>query len=149
MIFGTKRTLEKFNNVRLTFNNNIIERDDEFKYLGLKLDSNLSWITHIDYLCKNVSKRAGIIRHVKRFLPHQTTVMLSNALVIPHFDYGCTVWSNFSSELQNIVQVLHDNLARIIFSADIRTPVNDMMDALQWVKLEKRWHEQFLLFSNA
>ena len=95
MIFGTKRILDKFTNVRLTFNNNIIERVDEFKYLGVKLDSNLSWITHIDYLCKNVSKRIGIIKRVKHFLPHQTTVMLSNALVIPHFDYGCTVWSNF------------------------------------------------------
>ena len=145
MNFGTKRILDKFTNVRLTFNNNIIERVDEFKYLGVKLDSNLSWITHIDYLCKNVSKRIGIIKRVKHFLPHQTTVMLSNALVIPHFDYGCTVWSNFSSELQNKVQVLHNNLARIILSADIRTPVNDMMDALQWVKLEKRWHEQLLL----
>ena len=73
------------------------------------------------------------------------TVMLSNALVIPRFDYGCTVWSSCSSELQNKVQILHNNLARIILSADIRTPVNDMMDALQWVKLEKRWHEQPLL----
>ena len=54
MIFGTKTTLEKINNVRLTFNNNIIERIDEFKYLSVKWDSNLSWITHIDYLCKNV-----------------------------------------------------------------------------------------------
>ena len=62
-----------------------------------------------------------------------------------HFDYGCTVWSNFSSELQSKVQVLHNNLARIILSADIRTPVNDMMNALQWVKLEKRWHEQLFI----
>ena len=118
MILGTKRTLEKFTNVRLTFNNNIIERVNEFK----KLDSNLSWTTHIDYVCKNISKRTGIFKRMKHFLPHQTTVMLSNALVIP---YGCTVWSNFSSELQNKVQVLHNNLARIILSADIRTPVND------------------------
>ena len=55
MVVGTKRTLEKFTNVRLIFNNYIIERVDEFKYLGVKLDSNLSWKTHIDYLCKNVS----------------------------------------------------------------------------------------------
>ena len=51
----------------------------------------------------------------------------------------------FSSELQNKVQVLHNNLPRVILSADIRTPVNDMMEALQWVKLEKRWNEQHLL----
>ena len=42
MIFGTNRTLDKFHDVQLTFNNNIIERVDEFKYLGAKLDSNLS-----------------------------------------------------------------------------------------------------------
>ena len=70
---------------------------------------------------KELGPGTGIIKRVKHFLPHQTTVMLSNALVIPHFDYGCTVWSNFSSELQNKVQVLHNNLARIILSADIRT----------------------------
>ena len=38
---------------------NIIERVDEFKYLGVKLDSNLSWITHIDYLCKMFLKELG------------------------------------------------------------------------------------------
>ena len=57
MICGTKRTLEEFHDVKLTFNGSVIERVDEFKYLGVKLDSSLSWSAHIDYLCKNVSKR--------------------------------------------------------------------------------------------
>ena len=71
--------------------------------------------------------------------------MLSNALGIPHFDYGSTVWSNFSAESHNKLQVLHNNLARIILSADIRTPTNDMMDILKWVKLDKRWHNHLTL----
>ena len=145
MICGTKRTLEKFHDVKLTFNGSIIERVDEFKYLGVKLDSSLSWSAHIDYLCKNVSKRTGIIKRVKNFLPHQTTVMLSNALVIPHFDYGSSVWSNFSTEFHNKLQVLHNNLARIILKADARTPINDMMNSLQWDKLDQRWHKQLLV----
>ena len=148
MIFGTNRTLDKFHDVQLTFNDNIIERVDEFKYLGVKLDSNLSWSAHIDYMCKNVSKRTGIIKRMKYFLPRQTIVMLSNALVFPHFDYGGSVWSNFSTEFHNKLQVLHNNLARIILSADIRTQINEMMDALEWVKLDKRWHDQLLLFLN-
>ena len=44
--------------------------------LVVKLDSNLSWKTHVDYLCKNVSKRTAIIKRVKHFLPHQITIML-------------------------------------------------------------------------
>ena len=47
IVVGTKRILEKFTNVRLTFNNNIIERVDKFKYLGVKLDSNFSSVHFI------------------------------------------------------------------------------------------------------
>ena len=43
------------------------------------------------------------------------------------------------------MQVHHNNLARIILSADIRTPTDEMMNALQWDKLDKRWHNQLLL----
>ena len=149
MIFGTNRMLQKFHNVQLIYNNHQIERVDEFKYLGVKLDSQLSWSAHVDYMSKNVSKRTGIIKRMKHFLPRQTVVMLSNALVIPHFDYGSTVWSNTSAESLNKLQVLHNNfkLARIILSADIRTSVNEMMDELHWVKLEKRWHVHLLLLA--
>ena len=62
-------------------------------------------------MCKNVSKRTGIIKRMKYFLPLQTIIMLSKALVIPHFDYGCTVWSNFNVDSHKRVQVLHNNLA--------------------------------------
>jgi hypothetical protein len=113
--------------------------------LGVTFDSNLSWSAHVDYLCKNISKRIGIIRRVKYFLPFQTVVMLSNALVLPHFDYGSTVWTNFSAELHNKLQVLHNNLARTILSADIRTPICELMDKLQWVKLDGRWNNQLML----
>ena len=60
MIFGTNRMLRKFHNVQLIYNNHQIERVDEFKYLGVKLDCQLSWSAHVDYLSKNVSKRTGI-----------------------------------------------------------------------------------------
>ena len=68
---------------------------------------------------------------MKYILPHQSIVMLSDALVIPHFDYGSTMWSNFSTELYNKLQVLHNNFARIMLSADIRPPMNELMDALE------------------
>ena len=145
MIFGSNVMLERFQDMQLMYGNNIIERVDEFKYLGVKFDSNLSWSAHVDYLCKNISKRIGIIRRVKHFLPLETIVLLSNALVLQQFDYGSTVWSNFSSEFHSKLQVLHNNLARTILSADIRTPISDLMGALKWIKLDGRWYNQLLL----
>ena len=145
MIFGTNKMLEKFNDIHLTYNNCEIEKVDEFKYLGVKFDSKLSWSAHVDNVSKTISKRTGIIRRIKYFLPYETTVMLSNALVIPHFDYGSMVWSNFNVECHKRLQVLHNNLARTILSADIRTPSNDLMNTLQWAKLDQRWHNTLLI----
>ena len=71
--------------------------------------------------------------------------MLANALVFPHFDYCSSVWSNFKLEYSNCLQVLQNKLARVLLSADIRTPINDMMSTLNWVKLDKRWQNQLLL----
>lgn len=145
MVFGTSNMLEKFDDVNVMYNGNVMEKVQEFKYLGIKFDSKLSWSAHTEYLCTQVSKRIGVIRRIKYFLPHQTVVLLSNSLVMPHFDYGCIVWSNFNLELHKRLQVLHNQLARTILSADIRTSINDLMNSLNWVKLHDRWENHLLL----
>ena len=64
MVFGTQKMLEKFNDIHLAYHNSDIERVDEFKYLGVKFDSKLSWSAHVDYVSKTISKRTGIIRRI-------------------------------------------------------------------------------------
>ena len=66
-------------------------------YLGIKFDSNMSWSSHINYLSGNVSKRIGVVTRIKYFLPQETLIALGNALVIPHFEYASSVWSNRSA----------------------------------------------------
>ena len=66
-------------------------------------------------------------------------------LVFPHFDYCSVVWTNFNMEHLQSLQVLQNKLARVLLSADIRTPIDDMMSSLNWPKLDKRWQNQLLL----
>ena len=65
-----------------------------------------------------VSKKIGAVKRINYFLPQETLVMLSNALVIAHFDYISSVWSNCSATDQLHLQVLHIRLARTILLAD-------------------------------
>jgi len=144
MVFGSNHTLDHYKNITLTFDDNLIERVDVFKYLGIKFDSNMSWSPHVDYLSGNISKKIGVVKRVKYFLPQKTLIMLSNALVIPHFDYACSVWSNCSVTNQSHLQVLHNRLARTILSADIKTPIDDMLSSLNWIRLCDRWSNHML-----
>ena len=89
--------------------------------------------------------RIGIIRRVKFYLPNDTLLMLAKALVMPHFDYCSPVWTNCNITLLNSLQIHHNRLARILLSADIRTCIDDMMNSLNWVRLNKRWENQLLV----
>ncbi len=147
MVFGTSHILDQFSDITVTFNDKVIEKVDVFKYLGIKFDSNMSWSSQIDYLSGNVSKRIGVVKRVKYFLPQKTLVMLSNALVIPYFDYASSVWSNCSATNKSHLQVLHNRLARTILSADIRTPIDIMLDSLNWIRLSERWNNHMLILT--
>ena len=145
MIFGTNNALRNFDDISLNYGNDIIERVYKFKYLGVIFDPTLAWNEHVDYISSVVSKRIGVIRRVKFYLPPATLSLLANSLVFPHFDYCSPVWTNCISEISNSLQILQNKLARVLLSADIRTPISDMMSILCWDKLHERWNKQLLV----
>ena len=147
MLFGTTKNLDKFKDVSLKYSNNAIERVDSFKYLGVIFDSHMTWLQHVDHISSNVSKRCGIVRRIKYCLPVCTLKMLAEAMIIPHFDYCSPVWSNCNKDLRAKMQIQHNKVARILLSADIRTPVDDLMNSLKWLRLSDRWSNQMLFIT--
>ena len=68
-------------------------------------------------------------------------------LVISYVDYPCIVWSNHNADQSHKgVQILYNNFSKIILSADYRTLTIDMMETLNWVKFDRRWHNHLVLF---
>ena len=145
MIFGTNNILRNFENISLTYATDLIDRVDSYKYLGVLFDPCLTWCNHVNSISSNISKRIGLIRRIKFFLPISTLIKLANALVMPHFDYCSSVWSNCNVQYSNNLQILQNRLARVLVSADIRTRIIDLMNALNWNKLDQRWKLQLLL----
>ena len=61
------------------------------------------------------------------------------------FAISLTVWSNFTANHHNHLQILQNKLARVLLHADIRTPIDKMMEDLNWDKLDCRWNHQLLV----
>ena len=74
MLFGTNKCLDKFSNISITYNNDLIERVDNFKYLGVIFDSQMTWLSHINHVTSKVSKRCGVLNRLKYYLPNCTTL---------------------------------------------------------------------------
>lgn len=68
---------------------------EEYKYLGLYLNSNMNWSKTVDYLAKSASKALGvIIAKDKAFggMDYATYTHLYNTCIRPILEYGSELW---------------------------------------------------------
>ena len=60
-----------------------LTRGTEAKFLGITLDSNLTWIPHINAISKKCSKNLGVLNKVKHFPPETAMYQLYCTLILP------------------------------------------------------------------
>ena len=65
-----------------------LERKDYVKYLGVLIDSNLTWKYHISLVASKISKSIGIICKLRHFVPFSTLLNIYNSLISPNLRYG-------------------------------------------------------------
>ena len=68
----------------LKIDNVIIEKVDEFSFLGLTVDTNLNWKRHSEKICNKCTKIIGILNRLKYVLPLGIKIMLYNYLHSTH-----------------------------------------------------------------
>ena len=76
----------------LKIDNVIIEKVDEFSFLGLTVDTNLNWKRHSEKICNKCTKMIGILNRLKYVLPLGIKIMLYTSLILPHINYCIMAW---------------------------------------------------------
>ena len=79
---------------------NIIQKDNYFDFLGFVITSDLTWNKHIDKISSKISKVNGVLSKLKYFLPRHTLKTVYNSLVLPHIQYGITLWGSKCKKLE-------------------------------------------------
>ena len=79
-------------NLTIKINNSIIHFSESVKYLGVIIDSKLSFASHIKYIESKLTRANGIIGRLKSTLPKDALLKLYYALFQPHLLYGLTIW---------------------------------------------------------
>ena len=62
------------------------------KYLGITIGSNLTWASHVAYVCKKMTYYLYLIGCHRKVLPSNVIEMLIDSLVFSHYVYGLPVW---------------------------------------------------------
>ena len=117
MLFGTPHMLEESKSIDINFGSEHIEQVESFKYLGVTLDSKLSFDVHLNNSAKRVAYKVGVSGRVRNYLSPRHLEMVYNAIVLPHFDYASTVWSGTCAKYTNPLVSLQVRAGRVILGA--------------------------------
>ena len=103
---------------RLFINNKEIKQEKCIKYLGISIDSHLSWKSHILHISKKIKRCIGILSKIRHFVSTQILTQLYYTLIYPFLTYTLVTWGNtYSTSLKPLV-TLQKKAVRIITFSD-------------------------------
>ena len=103
--------------MNLRISNNLIKQDRKVKYLGLIIDSNLNWKSHLHELGKKLARNIGILSKIRHFVNNSILYQLYYSLIYPLLTYGLLVWGNtYHTTLKPIITLQKRALRIITYS---------------------------------
>jgi len=100
MLFHNKQ--KKITPLTIKFNDNHIESVNQFNYLGITLDTSLTFNGHISKLHSTLAKTIGSLNMIKKFLSEQVLLQIYYTLLHSKLCYGLLVWGHNSSKLNKL-----------------------------------------------
>ena len=115
----------------------IIEQTTSYKYLGVLIDENLSWIPQIDNMCSKLSSVCGILSKVRHYLDRNALMLIYNSLVESRLRYGILSWSTAPQNQLNRLRVLQNKALRFITFSRPDTSMLPLYARLNVLPLDK------------
>ena len=140
ILFGSKSNLKKVGNLNISCNGKEITSTNLIKYLGAKLDQELSGNEMGLSVVKKVNKYLKFLYRNSDCFTMKERKMLCQSLCQPHFDYACNVWYRSMSKCLKLkLQTAQNKLIRYILDYDNRHHlVHDDFVKVNYLSVEKR-----------
>ena len=90
------REQKHLDEINVVINGIEIEQVPPFNFLGIMLDENLSWKSHIEMVGNKISKVTGILYRLKNVFPGNVLFVLYNSLIVSYMNYGLLLYGEFT-----------------------------------------------------
>lgn len=125
------------NNVSLSINSYPLTRVYSTKFLGVIIDSNLNWKSHISYVNSKLSKCVSILFKVNSILNEHSLRLLYYTLFYPHITYCVEIWGTAYSSSINSIIVNQKKAVRAIFRVSRFTPSAPLFHRLNILRFDQ------------
>jgi hypothetical protein len=113
-------------NLKLYINDTELQRVETSKYLGIFIDENLNWHTHIQYIINKLLKFCSIFYKLRSIIPYQILKKLYFSLVHPHLNYCVEFYANTYIKYLDPLIKLNNKILRILQNHKLSYPVKNL-----------------------
>ena len=115
----------------------------ETRCLGVIIDSQLSWNSHVENLCKSFGKK---VKQLKRFkyLPTSTLEKIYFSSIVPTITYCSLVWGTSTPSLMNELEHIHARAAKTIHRLPWDISDHNALERTRWEPLSNKYKKKLL-----
>jgi hypothetical protein len=99
-------------NFQFDLNGTTIPCEDEVKLLGVTVDYQLNFNSHISSLCKKASRQLNVLKRIGRFLNLQCKIMVYHSFILANFRYCSLIWHFCSSSNTKKMEKIKERASR-------------------------------------
>ena len=97
-----------------------LQCEDHVQYLGVLLDSNLSWKFQINNVALKISRTVGVVARLRHFVPRTTLLHIYQSLILPYLTYGLAAWGQAAKTHLQKILVLQKRVLRLMYFSEPR-----------------------------
>ena len=133
MMCFTKKPIE-VNDGLVFLSGEALRFSDNCTFLGVKLDTNLTFKNHVSHIMNKLSKNTGILYRIKNNLTTEARLNYYHSLLLPYMSFNVIVWgSTFKTYLEPLV-LQQKRIVRIIADAHYLEHTNPLFFKFKLLK---------------
>lgn len=110
----------------LCIGDNILEEVESIKFLGVHIDQNLSWDTHVEYVLSKLASSIFLLRRISPVTDLKTKLMVFHAIFQSRISYCLLVWGSTSIKNLDSILICQKRALRVIFNLRHRDSCKDL-----------------------
>ena len=123
------RSKHKNKQMKIDVMSNDIESHSEMKLLGVTIDEHLNFSRHIGEVCKNASRKVGVLMRLRNMLTTSAKLKIFISIIMPQITYCHTVWHFFRASDSTIgrkMERVQERALRAVY-CDTRSSYDELL----------------------
>lgn len=104
--------------MQLNINGEQIGRVDEYDYLGIKLDKDLNYKSHIQKVVSCCNERVFTLSKIRKFIPENVAILIYKSLIMSKLSYGGVFCISANKKQLGKLQKLQNRVLRTCYLSD-------------------------------